>query len=289
MTSLGAAQVAYAGDKDHASKASGKQHASQTDTLKLHRADGVIGLDVVSQDGRKVGDIVDFALQPGGDAPRISHVLVMSGGFLDMGGDVRAVPVDQFSMQDGQVRIESDASTFNEAPLLGDDHAAFFADTSRVSNIDQHFGAQQRSNDRARTDDRNRNRTNGQANKDRTSYTLFSSLSNNEAIGADGTDLGHITDAWVNLDEGRLPLLEIDPSAEASSFFQTNYRQRYEVPVTRLQGKSDDGSAFQFKVSAADLRDAPSITSVDRASIDYGLTYGDSVLRLEMQDEESRS
>src|SRR5690606_23024446 len=71
---------------------------NQDETVRITRASNLLGTDVISTDGRKVGDIVDFVFDVA-QTPHLAYAIVMTGGFLNVGGDTRAVPAQALSTE----------------------------------------------------------------------------------------------------------------------------------------------------------------------------------------------
>ncbi len=259
-----------------AGNASRSDQNSNHQTLQLRRADSLLGLDVMSTDGDKVGDIVDFAFHFDG-TPAVSHVLVMSGGFLDMGGDVRAVPASDITMTGNSAKLDISTDKFNSAPVLPDNHVDFFADNSRVDRLDNYFGSS--SNQGAKENEQ----------AEHPAYTLYTDINANTAIGGNGTDIGRVSDVWVNLAQNEAPLIEIDPSAQVGNRFETHMRQRYEIPASKLEGKTEDGTQYRFQVTQGDLVNVPSANAKDKVTIDYGLFNSGTIIKLNVPEEQNGS
>lgn len=257
----------------------GADKTSETKTVRLERGDGLFGLDVISKDGRKVGDIVDFAFEFDG-APGITHVLVMSGGFLDMGGDVRAVPAGMITTKDDRAVLDATADTFNKAPIVSSDRSMFFSDSALVKKVNEHFGRSSATSDKG-------------SSKESMQTVLYSGLNRNRTVGSDGVELGRITDVWLNLNSNQVPLIEIDPAPRTIGAFGPTgvpaYKVRVELPASRFEGTSDAGWSYRFAISADDLRDIRSVESKDNATIIYGRTFADSVIRLNVPRDSGQS
>ena len=79
-------------------------------------AGNMIGSDLRNYENQDLGDIIDVVIEPG--SGNISHVLVESGGFLGLGEDVVAVPLQALRVTDNgnTFVIDMARDRFDEAP-----------------------------------------------------------------------------------------------------------------------------------------------------------------------------
>jgi sporulation protein YlmC with PRC-barrel domain len=263
---LGSFAAASAQEADSSAK-TGQE--SRKNTIQLHRAESLLGLDVISSDGEKVGDIVDFAFQFD-DQPDIRYFLVMSGGFLDMGGDVRAVPASTLEIKDDSAELSVETRQFERGPLVASDRADFFRDHQRVTTIDDHFRDSDTDLDSQRQSGRD----------DEVDYVLYSELDRDTVIGRNGAELGRVTDVWVSQEGNRALLVEIDPAIRLTSPFESRPQSRFQLPTSKFTGMGEDGVAYQFDIASDELADAESVTAIDRVTFDYGFGTDDGVIRI---------
>jgi sporulation protein YlmC with PRC-barrel domain len=143
--------------------------------------------------------------------------------------------------------------------------------------VDKHFGTSGRKN-QPHADQQNQR---GPAQP-----VLYSNLTGAEVQGSGGDQLGTVTDAWLNLHEGRVALVEIQPSTAVGSPFRTlPVDLRFELPATKLQSASEE--QVQFNLTVNDLETAPHVGSVDWVTTDQG--QAGRVLRLDTSAERQRN
>lgn len=82
------------------------------------KSDSLLGMDVVSSDGRKVGQVA--AVKTEGDG-RIVEIHVKTGGFLGLGGKVVAIPAEMFAKQGKSVQLAIDSEEAGKLPALPGD------------------------------------------------------------------------------------------------------------------------------------------------------------------------
>jgi sporulation protein YlmC with PRC-barrel domain len=73
----------------------------------------LVGLDVFSSDGTRVGDVRAVSTGPSGD---IVALLVRTGGFLGFGSRIVAIPHGRFSRAGRSVRLDLDSGQVSELP-----------------------------------------------------------------------------------------------------------------------------------------------------------------------------
>lgn len=265
--------------------ASQGQGQNARDVLKLTRADDVIGRDVMASDGKKAGDIVDLVFDVKGQ-PEITHVLVMTGGFLDMGGDVRAVPVSALRLKGDTCRIDMDSEQFFRAPLVTDDRAKFFSDETLVGSVRDYFHTEgSKSGESSGNSGGQAKAESGKSTAALGKPVLYSTMNGREVHGSGDRNLGTVTDAWVSLPQHRVPLIEIRPgTAIGTPFHVTNSNVRYQLPTAKLE--SVDTNQLNFDLAAKDIEQAPAVSSLDWASVSSD-RYN-SVIRLDTAEAHHR-
>ena len=283
---IGGATVATAAnqsDRNNATKQSQSSRGGDTaEQVKIKRATNFIGSDVIASDGQKVGDIVDYIINVAG-SPELSHVVIMTGGFLDMGGEARAVPASAVRTDDGTCRIDISSSDYWDVPVLPDDRTRFLSAAQNRERIQSSF-TQSRSAS-------NRNPTQSQAQRDQAqtqsrsqemnaNYISFALLRNADIYGANGDRLGFCVDAWVNLDNNRLPLIEINPTTFQP--FRTNYDLRYAIPVADFKGRQDGSGGYTFDIRREELDQARPVSDAEGVKMLQSGFVGDKVLQVRL-------
>jgi len=88
--------------------------AQRHDWERAHRMSKIIGTDVRTKSGDKVGDIKDVIVD---DAGNVKLVIVSTGGFLGLGDTMHAVPWEALSLgtRDDRV-VDIDKSHLKDAP-----------------------------------------------------------------------------------------------------------------------------------------------------------------------------
>ena len=88
--------------------------AQRHDWERIHRMSKIIGTDVRTRSGDKVGDIKDVIVD---DAGNVKLVIVSTGGFLGLGDTMHAVPWEALSLGTRDDRVlDIDKSRLKEAP-----------------------------------------------------------------------------------------------------------------------------------------------------------------------------
>ena len=123
--------------------------ASATESVNVMRASGDHGTDVRSSDHRKVGDIVDFVFHVRG-TPQLAYVLVTTGGFLDVGGESRAVPAGAITFNVDTARIDNIMKDeYLKNPVVRTQREGYFANEANRRNLATTFHQDPASNDRS--------------------------------------------------------------------------------------------------------------------------------------------
>lgn len=243
------------------------QRRAQTETdatkVRVTRATNYLGSDVYASDGRKVGDIVDFVFDIS-QQPHLAYVIVMTGGFLDMGGDTRAVPASAVSTEDERCNLSISSSEFWDVPVLPGDRHRFLSDSQNAQEIASHFG-----------DSKSRqSKSNRQGQRQLVS---FGSMRNEDVYSDDGNRLGYCVDAWISLDQNRSPYVEITPTFQP---FRTNWDLRYAIPTSRFTDR--DGFGYTANISSDDLTEADSISETEGVRMLESGEIGEAVLRVRL-------
>jgi hypothetical protein len=77
----------------------------------------MVGLDVFSSDGTRVGDVRAVSTGPSGDVVALH---IRTGGFLGFGGRVVAIPQGRFTRAGRSIRLDLDSGQVSALPDLKD-------------------------------------------------------------------------------------------------------------------------------------------------------------------------
>jgi sporulation protein YlmC with PRC-barrel domain len=214
-----------------------------TETVRLRPASVLIGTDLHAKDGRKVGDIVDFSIDL--ERSEITHLMVMTGGILTLGGDVRAVPVEAVSREGETYHLSVSKETFDQLETYDADdlaglHGDYGAAVARAFDVGSPPPAVE-------------------------GLTRYTQISMKTVEVEGGAELGNVDDMLVNLEAGEAPYFRIFamdfPALGASTFFF--------VPVEDLNKVQTIEPTLERSLD--DLADAPALSnlsSVETAQVD---------------------
>jgi hypothetical protein len=275
-------------------RASQSSTTPDAESVRVTRASYYLGFDVMAKDERKVGDIVDFYFNPT-PAPQLAYVVIMTGGFLNMGGDARAVPAAAVSRTGDSCKINLTRAQFLDLPVLPENRARFLSDpmhrqriTQLVERADGTASTQTsgkagttQSAQTAKADDPNRaGAMTGRANEGSSRLVSYSELRNTEAYGQEGQRLGYFMDAWVNLNDDRIPYVEITPTFEP---FRTSFDRRYAIPTAKLAQKREY-MGFNVNVSTDELNKAEWVSETEGVKMLEEGRFGNDVLRVRVPE-----
>lgn len=279
--------------------------SSNIDNVRVTRASNFLGSDVIASDNRKVGDIVDYYFDLGA-TQHLAYVVIMTGGFLDMGGDRRAVPASAVTTSGDNCRINISSDRFWDVPVLPENRDRYLSDMQNRQRISQIFrdptstsSARSSDTDRARTSDTvSTGRTTSSSSSSSTSsasessqagamtgraggqgqsqLVSFSELRNADAYGQQDSRLGFFVDAWINLNDNRAPYVEITPTFEP---FRTNFDRRYAVPTAKLAQKRDF-QGYNVNISTDELNKAEPVSETEGVKMLQEGRIGNAVLRV---------
>jgi sporulation protein YlmC with PRC-barrel domain len=265
LVSIGFVPRFYAASQNSAGAAGAAQAASVT-TVRVVRATDLLGTDVLGSDQRKVGDIVDYVFDTS-EAPRLAYVLVMTGGFVDLGGDVRAVPAAAMTLDGDMARVSVPSEQFRAMPVLPANRTAFLRERRNAENIARQFGVAPVSASANAS-------ASGQGM--RNSLLTFSELHNSDANAAQGSRLGYIVDALISLSRDRAPYLEIVPTFNP---FRVFYHTGYAIPFARYAGPAET-TGYDFNVTSDDLLAAKPASLAEGVQLLQSGDMGDQILRV---------
>jgi sporulation protein YlmC with PRC-barrel domain len=220
-----------------------------------------------------VGDIVDFALNLD-DPPRLRYVLASTGGLLDLGGDVRAIPAGALTVNDDHVSFQLTKADYEKQKVLPDDRIAYLNTDDHQQAIDRHFNVKadakaKTSAGAVRRDDKNALGT----------LVLFSKIENKSAVTSDGKEIGRIVDVWMNAKDNRVPYVEVRPAARMGpeSPFSAGGDRNYAIPAAKITNRHGDGG-YAFDVTRDSLKQAERVNAQSGVEMVQGGGAADTVL-----------
>lgn len=232
--------------------------ATAVETVPVIRARDFLGTDVMSADNRKVGDVVDYAFDTA-QPPRLAYVLVMTGGILGVGGNVRAIPAESLKVTGDRARIALTRDQFLALPKLPGHRERFLSDPQNVAQIDQAFHVTLPAPNQA------------------PNIILFSAMRQQNAYSAKHGQIGYIDDVWISPNYDRAPFVEITPTMDP---FELPGKQRFALPMARMVNPRDNDNRFTFTVSPAELADAKGVNDTPGVQMVNNGFVGNQVLRV---------
>jgi len=203
--------------------------------LELIETGALFGTDLFSSEDEKLGDIVDLAFNVRDH--HISHLLVMTGGFIDMGGTVRAVPASNVSIRNGRYFLNTTKTDFEKLePLPDENRVAALSSQWKTSAARQPVETQ--------------------------NTVLFSHLSNCEVEFSEGAvyETVSVTGALVDVSEQVIAFIEVDGAEAISPFDRAELGQRTMIPATLIQ--NINATTVTMSIDAEEVRDAEEVDSV---------------------------
>ena len=237
--------AASANQQSNSSQNRLSQNESNQKEVRVTRATNFLGTDVMSTDGRKVGDIADYYFDAV-NAPHLKYVVISTGGFLGYGGDARTVLPESLTSHGDTVKLKLSADEYWNLPVLPQNRKRYLGNRDNAQRIAQAFD---RSGQRS---------SSSSATTNQSTLVSFTELRNADVFDSEGQDLGRFVDVWVSLNLNRAPYAEI--SAVPASPFEASPRTRYAVPMTELQAGSQNDGSYRLKIDEAKLRDAERVS-----------------------------
>ena len=220
------------------------------DNVKIVSATTIIGYDVFDTNGEKVGDIANFVLDLQ-EFPRLTHVIVITGGFLDLGGTKRAVPAKAISWNGERYILSVDKSTFTDAPVLPDNLERFFNRKSHLEKAAEIFKVEPVSIEG--------------------NVLFFSQLDFHDIESVESGILGYLTDVYLSVDHGLTPYLIMAPT---DPLLDSNTLTRYAIPTTAFVRAEDPDLVFEITIEdLIDTQMTESTESISAEQAGRGLAY----------------
>lgn len=117
---LGAAPAFAAGaDKTGQTQSSATGQTTQSQGQKQVRAEQVIGSEIYSAKGERVGEIEDLVI---GEKDKVTYAIVDVGGFLGMGEHQVALPFDELAARDDSSLMMSESMDKEELRQMEEFH-----------------------------------------------------------------------------------------------------------------------------------------------------------------------
>lgn len=224
--------------------------AMQKETIKIVSATNILGYDVFDKEGEKVGDMVNFVLDLG-DVPRLTHVIVMTGGFLDVGGTKRAVPAEAISWKDDRYVVSVEKAAYTEGTVLPENLDRFFGRKSNIEEVAETFDVEPVSIEG--------------------DILFFDRLDFHNVESTESGILGYLTDVYLSVDHELTPYLIIAPT---DFMLDTNTVTRYAIPTTEFVRAEGPDLVFDIKIE--DLLNADMVESteaIEAEQLERGLSY----------------
>lgn len=196
----------------------------------------IIGQDVASRDGVKLGELQDLVVNAKGG--RIAYALVSSGGVLGFGAELRAVPFAAFKDTydpDGNLTLDLEHGDWTSIPTLGEEPLASLADEALIASTFRAFGEQPPSDLRG--------------GNSRGNLVRVSEITGREVL-SQGEEVGEIEDVIVNIQQQRASAL-LDPEDDI-----TGSERKLVVGFDRLRLEGGDDSRLVTDLSRDELRRA---------------------------------
>ena len=125
---------------DRIERVQGRDNARSYRVGKVEKANELIGRNVVNRQDEKIGDVADFAVDL--ESGRILYALISSGGFLGVGDQVSAVPVQMLraGQNDKELTLNVDKERLKNAPKFTEERAENIARPAFVREVYSYYG-----------------------------------------------------------------------------------------------------------------------------------------------------
>lgn len=224
--------------------------------VRVVRASDFIGTDVTSSDAHKVGDIVDYVFDTA-RAPRLAYVIVMTGGFLEVGGKIRAVPAAAMTVTGDTAHLRISRDRYLAVEKLPGDRLQYLSNPENAARLAQWFHVA--------------------AERPNPSLVSYSMLARREAFTANETRVGYIDDVWISFDRDRAPFVEITPALHP---LEVPEPERYAVPMAKMESPGHYVDGYTFNVSMDELLKARPVEETPGVAMVNDGFIGNMVLRV---------
>jgi sporulation protein YlmC with PRC-barrel domain len=225
----------------------------------ITRGTSYLGIEVVGRDGKKLGNIADYVVVHDAE-PRLRYVLIATGGLLDIGGDVRAVPAAALHFDEDTVSLDLDTARFRSLPVITGDRAQFLASPAQAKAIATTFHL----------------KSHGPA-LDPGRVVFLSDIRGKEACGRRGEPLGTVENLWVNFARQRAPYLEIRP--KPIPLVAAADDEHFGVAVSTFERRDEAGRVI-LDIAPGDLARAPAVDATEAVRVVNDGEIGRVVLRV---------
>ena len=262
-TSAGATFLALAlclNPSVHAADSVAKRDAQIADSMAKNAglsARDIIGQDIRSSAGEKLGDIKDLVISPA--AGKIVYAVVSSGGVLGVGDKLRAVPFSSLRHTDLQSRaltLDLNKAKWESAPYVRDDDIDLLAASERGKSLYEYYGLNWDREAKAMSA-----HTTGRSDQ----LVRVSSLLGKNVNNA-GQKVGDIEDVIVDLSSRRATAL-IDPDKDYAGS-----DAKFLVGFDQLMRNPDKKDVFATTLTRADFERAKPARD-DWATVTTGYPY----------------
>jgi len=116
----------------------------QDEIAGMHKADDLMGKDIVAQDGEKLGSIDNLVISENG---QVEYIILSRGGVLGVGGDLVPVPWNAANLkkdQDDNFRADITQQQLEGAPKFDGDNWAQIASPEYEQQVHSYYGTEPR-------------------------------------------------------------------------------------------------------------------------------------------------
>ncbi|MEO6004623.1 MAG: PRC-barrel domain-containing protein [Opitutus sp.] len=217
----------------------------------------IIGQDIRSSAGEKLGDIKDLVISPA--AGKVVYAVVSSGGVLGVGDKLRAVPFSALrhtDLKSNALTLDLNKAKWDTAPYVRDDDIDLLAATERGKSLYEYYGLDW---------DRETKAMNSRATVRSDQLLRASSLMGKNVNNA-GQKVGDIEDVIVDLSSRRATAL-IDPDHN-----YTGSDAKFLVGLDQLIRNPDKKDVYATTLTRGDFERAKPARD-DWATVSTGYPY----------------
>ncbi|MFP4282453.1 MAG: PRC-barrel domain-containing protein [Opitutales bacterium] len=245
---------------DHAKD---KDKKKDTREYTLIPGEALMGTDIQGSDGQKLGDIVDLVIDL--DSQKVTHALVMTGGILDLAGDVRAVPAGAISQDGYSFSMDLTKDEFTEQDTMP---------AGRLEALTGEYG---------RSLEKEYGKKHSEAAKTARksdAAVLYTDLVAYEIEFSEGTsEVERLVDVLVDMGNNAVAYLELRGVAP-SAFDTPRPERRTMIPVAHIDEVAKDRNTLHLETSLTEARNADSVNDleeIERGEGEGGMIYSISM------------